>query len=214
VGEQDPTALVLHAGTLATEGRLEEAIDTQRRAIVLEPLAASYHYNLGHMLLAAGDTAEAEAEFEKALSISGRSGSELAYDFAAARILRSEFEEALALVPEMKAVEDRLAVRAMTAHGKGRTATADRLSNELAALGGAWAIVRLAEVRSFRGDSEAVFDALDRLGSILEARDGERWDSGQPLFELRLSPFLGKLHAEPTLIERFDEVLDSYYTSE
>jgi hypothetical protein len=102
----------------------------------------------------------------------------------------------------------------MTAHGKGRTATADRLSNELAALGGAWAIVRLAEVRSFRGDSEAVFDALDRLGSILEARDGERWDSGQPLFELRLSPFLGKLHAEPTLIERFDEVLDSYYTSE
>lgn len=214
VGAGDPMALVLLAGMLVDQGRLEEAIETQRRAIVLDPLAVTYHTNLGLMLLAAGHTREAEAELEKALSISGRPRADFAYDFAVARILRSEFAEALALVPEIEAVEDRIAVRAMTAHGYGRSAIADELSEELAALDEARAIVRLAEVRSFRGNPKALFDALDRLESILEAREIELPVIGQLLMDLRHSPFIGELHAEPTLIQRFGEIFDSYYTAD
>ena len=214
VDARDPMALVLLAGMLINQGRMDEAIETQRRAIVLDPLAVAYHANLGHMLLAAGHTREAEAAFEQALSISGRPRAEYAYAFAVARILRSEFEEALAFVPDIEALEDQIAVRVMTAHGTGHSATADELSDELATLDGARAILRLAEVRSFRGNPEAVFDALDRLESILGNREGEPSVTGQALLDLRHSPFTSELHAEPTFIQRFDELFDSYFTAD
>ena len=214
VDARDPMALVLLAGMLINQGRLVEAIETQRRAIVLDPLAATYHANLGHMLLAAGHTREAEAAFEQALSISGRPREEYAYDFAVARILRSEFEEALALVPDIEALEDQIAVRAITAHGTGHAATADELSDELATLDGGRAILRLAEVRSFRGYPEAVFDALDRLESILGNGEGEPPVTSQALLDLRHSPFIGELHAEPTFIQRFDALFYGYFTAD
>ncbi|MEE4329389.1 MAG: winged helix-turn-helix domain-containing protein [Wenzhouxiangella sp.] len=214
IGARDPSALVLLAGMLWYQGRLEEAIETQRRAIVLDPLAASYQANFGFMLLSAGHSYDAEAALEKALSLSGRPRADFAYDFASARILRSEFEAALALVPDMEAVEDRIAVRAMTAHSQGDSETADELSDELAALDGAPAILRLTEVRSFRGNPEAVFDAMDQLESILETPEAELPVIGQLLFDLRHSPFIGELHADPRLIQRFDELLDSYFAAD
>lgn len=212
LGGNDPTVLVMRAGWLALHGRLAEAIELQRRAIALDPLAASYRHNFGFQLLAVGRTKEAEAEFETAIGLGNRTREDYAYEFALARILRSEFEGALALVPEMEAVEDRIAVRAMTAHGYGQTETADELSDELAELEGARAILRLAEVRSFRGNPEALFDALDRLESDLEAHEGVLPETDQALRLLRHSPFIGELHAEPMLIERFSEIFDSYYT--
>jgi hypothetical protein len=165
------------------------------------------------MLLSAGHTHEAETEFEKTLSITGHPRTELAYGFAAAGILRSEFEAALVLIPDIDAEEDRIAVRAMTAHGLGDSETAEALSDELAALDGAQAILRLAEVRSFFGKPEAVFDALDRLESILDTPERERPATGQALWDLRHSPFIGELHADPTFMQRFSELFEIYYSA-
>ena len=213
VDTRDPLALVLLAGNLWDQGRLEEAIETQRRAIVLDPLAATYHGNLGYMLLTAGRTRDAEAAFERALSISGLPRADFAYDFASARILRSEFEAALALVPDIEAVEDRIAVRAMTAHGLGHAATADELSDKLELVNGVRSIIRLAEVRSYRGNPAAVFDALDQLESVLEAREKGLPVSGPALLDLRHSPFIGELHADPRLIRRFGEIFNRVYAA-
>jgi len=214
VNTRDPLALVLLAGNLWDQGRLEEAIETQRHAILLDPLAATYHVNLGHMLMVAGQTREAEAALEKALSISARPRAFFAYDFAVARILRSEFEAALALVPDMEAMEDRIAVRAMVAHGYGHSASAEELSDQLEVLNGLRAIVRLAEVRSYRGNPAAVSDALDQLESVLAVREEGLPVAGQALLELRHSPFIGELYAEATLIQRFGEIFVSYYTAD
>ena len=214
VDTRDPMALVLLAGMLHNQGRLEEAIETHRRAIVLDPLAASYHFNFGEMLMAAGRTREAEAAFEKALGISGRPRTDFAYNFAVARILRSEFEAALAFVPDIEALELQIAIRALAAHGLGHSATADGLSNELAALDGVWAIVRLAEVRSFRGFPEAIFDALDQLESILKAREVGLPEAGQAFLALQYSPFIGELHADPRFIQRFSEVFEIFYMAD
>jgi len=213
VDTRDPSALALLAGMLWDQGHLEEAIKSQRRAIVLDPLAASYHVNLGSMLLSAGHTHEAETQFERFLSISGRPRAELAHGFAAARILRSDFEAALVLVPEIDAEEDRIAVRAMTAHGLGDSKAAEELADELATLDGPLAILRLAEVRSFRGDPEAAFDALDRLESILDTPERERPATGQALLDLRHSPFIGELHADPTFMQRFSELFERHSTA-
>ncbi len=212
LGSNDPMVLVLRAGWTGFQGRLEQAIELQRRAISLDPLAASYHHNLGFQLLTAGRPEAAEAAFEQAISLSGRAREQYAYQFAVARILRSEYEKAVTLVPQMESAADRIAVRAMAAHGLGRTGDADQLTAELASLRGPHAVLRLAEVRAFRGDPGSVFDALDQLESMIAGQDNAVPEVDRSLWELHASPFIGELRADRELLERYTGIFEGYYS--
>ena len=58
----NPLMLGVQAGSAAQQGRLDEAIDLQRRAVARDPVSAVIISNLGHMLYAAGRLEEARVE--------------------------------------------------------------------------------------------------------------------------------------------------------
>lgn len=200
----DPLVLNFSAGMAMRAGDVEASIEKQRRLVARDPLSASYHANLGAYLLAADRLEDAKSELQKAQELNPNFGWEI--DLAIARILVLEmrFDDARLLIEKLPEGEGRDHGLALLYQAMGRRAEADAAVSRLVAQSTNSPDIRLAEVYAFQGAIENAFEALQGLQDAVDRNEpsmaSQVW-SWQ--VELRVSPFLRPLHADP----RWDALL-------
>ncbi len=70
VDPADPLVVGMSMSDAILEGRIDDAVDLQRRLVATDPLSATERGNLGVMLTMAGHLDEALVELERALELS------------------------------------------------------------------------------------------------------------------------------------------------
>jgi Tfp pilus assembly protein PilF len=169
--ELDPgsSAAVSGAGVLAfTLGRLDEAIELDRRAVAQDPLNVGTHMNTGFHAYYAGRMEEATAALNKALEVNPA--------FPIARVLlgrvllaRGRHGAALA---EMERETDpvwRLFGLCLAYHAAGRTKEADAALAAFTRDHGGTMAFQAAEVFAYRGEVDRAFEWLDRAFALRDA---------------------------------------------
>jgi TolB-like protein/DNA-binding winged helix-turn-helix (wHTH) protein/Flp pilus assembly protein TadD len=196
--QEDPLILNFVAGLAMRAGDIEEALDTQRRLISRDPLSAAYHANLGMYLQAADRLDEAETELREAQTLNPNLGTGVDLAIARILVLQRRFDEAGAAIARLPEGEIRDHGLALLAHAQGRRAEADAALDRLLAQSKRTPDIRLAEVYAFRGKIEDAFRELQNLQDAIDRDEpgmvSQIW-SWQ--VELRVSPFLKPLHADP-----------------
>lgn len=197
VGPENPLVLSVAAGSALWQGRFEEAVALQRRAVSLDPLSYVNRGNLAHLLLRTDRLEEAKTQYLQAMALNPTDPSfDHRADIGAALILQQRFGEALTLVEEWPANEARDQLLAMVYHALGRDVEANAALERLTATPGLSAAVRAAEVYAYRGAVNESFNWLARAYDKvdIERRRSEHWGW---LVQMRWSPFLKPLHADP-----------------
>ena len=190
----DPLVLGTSASLAALDGRFDEAVELQRRALAAEPLSALARYNLASILFSAGRIAEAGAELRslKELNPVHSNHGDL---HGLVALLEGRFDEALAIAVEQPREPSRLALRAMALHGLGRRAESD------AALRGLMESTPLepllvAEVHAFRGEADLAFEWLHAAAAASPPKPWLAPSGRMPGFQ-RHSPLLAPLRSDP-----------------
>ena len=195
----DPLVLGFSTTRAVFRGDIKGAVAIWRRLVAGDPLSAVNRSNLGGALLADGQWDEALSELRQALELSPGAGPDLELHIVRALILLGRYDEAqtaIARLPEgrtrdcgfalLHLVPDRMA---------GANAALDRLKAPTRDVRGS---ICLAEVYAFRGMNEQAIAYMKEERVEFE-RERERkpyliWNF---LEELRLSPFLRLLQADP-----------------
>jgi DNA-binding winged helix-turn-helix (wHTH) protein/Tfp pilus assembly protein PilF len=185
IDPDNPLVLNILAGLSADEGRWDEAIAFQRRAVAAEPLSLAATQNLADFLFLAGRIEDAKAQFAKVLELDPTQPNQIN---AFAEILEGRYERALRIVEAWPDGEARDHSLALIYHGLGR----DEESGErLESLKGSRTLgnnVRVAEIYTYRGEIEEAFRWLQNPES----------NSPEYMDPLRYaSPFLKPLHKDP-----------------
>ncbi|WP_405226562.1 winged helix-turn-helix domain-containing protein [Lentisalinibacter sediminis] len=186
-----PLVLVFEAGYRIWTGDLEESIELSRRAIAVNPLAASYHYNLGATLILAGRAEEGLAELQQASALNPAMNP--ASLIALAYLHQDRYEAAMDLVEEFAYAADRYAVEAIALQELGRDAASASALQQLESLGSARSILQLAHVEAWFGDAEAPFRALEALKRLTSQKPEtipEAEDAMMTLLSLRFAPYI------------------------
>lgn len=200
LGPNDPLTLSYTAGRLVWEGRLEEAIELQSRALDLDPLSRVIRNNLATHLQAAGRFQEAEAQYREAMELDPSYTPEYELRTAVLHILQGRFDEALEMILAWPEGEDRDFGLALVRHSLGDAAGSDAAFARLPTSGHCDASIRLAEVHAHRGRTD---DAFRVMQEALEREPPGLHSPGRPsclrqhLHSLRLAPFLIPLRQDP-----------------
>jgi TolB-like protein/Tfp pilus assembly protein PilF len=192
----DPHELVVAAGDAYAEGQYEKAIELQRRAIALDPLAASYHYNLAVYLSFAGRYQEADAEFLRTQELRGDASGRLESELPFFMIDQGRYAQALAIIEAWPEGEDRDFGMVLAYRGLERHDAADAAFDRLMARPGDRAALHVAKVFAQNGEVDESFRWLEtaRSRSDPAARPemSRLW-----LAETRQSSWLDPLRADP-----------------
>jgi len=184
IDPDNPLVLSTRAGFAADDGRWDEAIAFQRRAVAAEPLSLAAAQNLGYFLFLAGRIEDAKTQFAKVLELDPTQPNEI---IAFAEILEGRYEQALRIVetwPEGGARDHSLA---LIYHGLGRDEEASERLESLKAAKTWDNKIRVAEVYAYRGEIEEAF-------RWLQNPDSNSLEDAEPL--QYASPFLKPLHAD------------------
>jgi TolB-like protein/DNA-binding winged helix-turn-helix (wHTH) protein len=203
----DPLVLSVSAGREFEEGHWSEGIALQRRAVAVDPLAATGRANLGAYLAAIGEWDEAIGEFEKARELSPTLNG-IDTDIARVQILRQQFNEALTAIERMPAGPVRDSCVALTYRAPGQRAAADAALARLEARADVPVVeaelaIWIAEVYAYRGDNTAALKWADKAMLPTDPEEARLWTREQ----MMTSPFLRVLHADArwrTLLARAD----------
>jgi TolB-like protein/DNA-binding winged helix-turn-helix (wHTH) protein/Tfp pilus assembly protein PilF len=194
----DLLVLTFAAGIEMRKGKVAEAIARYDRIVALDPRSAANHVNRGIYLQAADRFEEAKAELADASALNPELADEL--DLAIARILvfQGRLKEADGFTRRLPEGELRDHALALLRHAEGRTAEADAALARLAAESSKPVDIRLAEVYAYRDMPEQAFRALQGVAEAIERNDAA---SASQLWswqvEMRVSPFLRRLHGDP-----------------
>lgn len=184
----NPLVMAFAASDAAEGGRLDEAIDIERRAVATDPLSPNSRSSLAGFLYLAGRFEEARTEWLQVLEINPVPPPE---DFGLVLIQARRFDEALAHIATLPAGPVRAQQLALVYHALARKAEADAALQELTAT--SRDPFPIAEVYAYRGEIDAAFQWLEQ-----EAREPDRDGPLQPQHWIRRkSPFLDPLHSDP-----------------
>ena len=148
-------------------GRFDEALELSRRVLAQDPLSAAFWHNLGLTCHAAGQLAESEKAFEKALELVPQrfvSGALLALVL----IDQQRVEDALAQAMHEPDEFWKLWSLAILYYAAGRNADSDETLQTLTENHADGNAYQIAEIHSMRGETDAAFDWLE---SAYEERD-------------------------------------------
>ena len=175
--------------SLMAQGRLAEAEQTCREAILLDPLLTTLWYNLGRLALAAGRYQDAEDSFRKGLEIQPRAARFHSY-LATLKILENDPTSALEqaqLEPDAFWREYALTLVQQTQPDRSAADTALRNFSSKFASGGAY---QVAVIHALRKESDEMFRWLDNAYAT--------HDSG--LTQLVITPFLFEYRDDPRFV--------------
>jgi DNA-binding winged helix-turn-helix (wHTH) protein/Tfp pilus assembly protein PilF len=194
VAPNEPLVLGFQSSRAFGEGRLEEALALQRRAVLNDPIAVTPRHNLVTLLFVAGRYDEARAQFRELSAISPPRfppdtviGQSLLLSGDAAGALRYAQTLPTGVVREQ--------LEALSYFALGRLKEADAALQRLAANPSKSTAYRVAEVHAYRGETDAAFAAL-RLAVEVDMHDcpqGECW----PESWVAVLPLLRTLHGDP-----------------
>ena len=197
----DPLVLGMSLWDAISEGRLEDAIELQRRMVAIDPLSANNRGNLGGLLMMVGRLPEAQAELERALELSP-AGVSMTADVADVLILQGRADEALKVISRMPAGYRRDQRFALAYFARGDVAEGDAMLARLLALAekpdsDPTVAVAIAEVYAARNDPESAFKWLDTARRRSESQPGGLLPGWAMHEHLQIAPFLKSLHADP-----------------
>jgi len=181
----DPLVLYGQASRALAMGRLEEAVEFQQRALLVNPLSAIYQANLGRSLIAAGRYEEGLMHLRRARELSN--ARESTAEIALALILLGRHEEARSEFGRVAPGPGRDQLLVIIGDGEPARAAMSRLEADTSIQGR----IRLAEVAALQGRIEDAFGHLDALAQAtrpVEEGPGEndilRLIHGSPLHDL------------------------------
>ncbi len=192
---EHPLALSLRASTSAGEGRLEEAIALQRRAVAMEPLSVPSRRNLAVWLYLADRPAQARDELASIREID-RSATDQDGLISMTLVVERQFESALQLASDGPRDPSRLQALALAYAGLGREQEADRTLAELMGPATGADPIRIAEVYAFRGQPDLAFEWLHAAAES-DGREQCKERSCWPLEMAERSPLLESLRSDP-----------------
>ena len=175
--------------SLGAQGRLAEAGQTCREALLLDPLVTTLWYNLGRLAVAAGRYQDAEQMFRKGLEIQPHAARFHAY-LAALDILRKNPTAALQeaqLEPDGFWREYALALVQQTQPDRGAADTALKNFSTKYARNGAY---QIAVIYALRREPDEMFQWLDNAYAT--------HDSG--LTQLAITPFVSQYRDDPRFV--------------
>jgi hypothetical protein len=111
-------------------------------------------------------------------------------------VLQHKFDGARAFIEQSAPGPAREQGLALVYHALGRTAEADAALARLTALSATADPFRLAEVYAFRGEADESFRWLEIAARPID-REGRLLPGARDLWEMRGSPLLAPLHADP-----------------
>jgi tetratricopeptide (TPR) repeat protein len=196
----DPLVVGISLSDAITEGRIEDAVDLQRRMTATDPLSATGRSNLGELLMMAGHLDEAQVELERSLELSP-AGLSTRQDITDVLILQRRTDEALKAIHQLPAGRSRDARLALAYFVRGDVVEGDAMLARLLAQGKApgadsEVAVDIAGVYAVKNDPDQAFEWLDLARRRLDSEHVPT--PGKELtWTLQTSPFLKTLHADP-----------------
>lgn len=191
----DPLVLSSYANEFTMQGRLDEAIEIERRVVASDPVSRVARVNLANALLASGRLDEARAEFLNYAAMGARPDPEVTVELARIDLLAGRYPQAIAAAEQWPDGPDRDFVLALAGDALGRHDVAHAAQSRLLEGNDAADAVRLAELHAYRGNSDEGFRwlnvAFDRLGPNPWLSDQWQW-----VYLVKLSPFLKPLRAD------------------
>ena len=199
IAPADPLLLAVQAGIAAFNGRLEEAVQLQQRAVRSSPLNAIERGNLGHYLYASGHFAEAREQFQAVIDLTATQDGNAVAHGAAMGIARIDVaagrpEDARRVVDGMPPSVEREYCLALIESAAGNRAAADAALARVQAQGSDDHAYLLAELHAFRRDLDAAFHWLSVGDRALASKPDERQDR---VWEVQNSPIFATAHDDP-----------------
>jgi TolB-like protein/DNA-binding winged helix-turn-helix (wHTH) protein/predicted Zn-dependent protease len=182
----DPDILRLAATSAAFLGRLDEAIQLNRRAVDLDPLNAESWEQLSETEFFMGQLEKAAAHGKKGLELSPDAwpGPSLLSEIY---LMQGRPQDALLEIEQARSELIRVCLYPMAYYALGRKTEAEATLSELVTKFHASGAYQIAEVYAFRNQSDEAFEWLDRAYA--------QRDSG--LIGTKIDPFLKSLHNDP-----------------
>lgn len=192
----DPLMLSVFAGRYAAQGRMDEAIEMQTRAIAMEPLSRVNIGNLAYYLFDAGRYVEAQAQFRRVRQIFPELAEEYEATDVFASILLHQYERALAGMELLAAGADKDAAMGMVYHALGREREASQVAESMMLSPDPDTCIRLAELHAFRQNIDDSFIWLEKLREQLD-HDLNPVMVNIHLRRVHQSPFLAAVRTDP-----------------
>jgi DNA-binding winged helix-turn-helix (wHTH) protein/Tfp pilus assembly protein PilF len=202
-GQNNALVLSIAAGQAYSQSRLGEAINLQRRAVVLDPLGSVNRGNLAAFLFAAGRYDESRVEFLSALDLNPEAVDYINESLLEISILQNQFDEAESLALQLPAGLSRDMGLAAVHYARGEIAESGRIIERMSFDPSVEAAVRLAEIHAYRAAFDESFQWL-KLATERQIVAGLVRNSSDFLERTRNSPFLIPFHSDPRWKERLD----------
>ncbi len=191
------STLGMAASLAARDGRWDEAIALQRRAVRAAPLSGLARHNLASLLLLAGQVPEAGHELRRLHDTVPPTDASRELE-AMVSVLERRCDAALALAGDLSPPAARDQVRALALHCLGRTVAADEALQTLIRAHGDGDPLRIAETLAFRGEADAAFHWLNRgLTAIAPGTPPWLKPVERRAWMMRQSPLLSALRSDP-----------------
>jgi eukaryotic-like serine/threonine-protein kinase len=179
-------------------GRFDERIEYSRQALARDPLDNNERWSVGWMLMCAGRFEDSEAALRKLVELNpGFAGGQSFLGLSL--LLLNRHADALAAVQKESDESFRLASAPAVYWALGRRAESDAALGELERKYAAASAYNIAEMRAYRGETDAAFRWLDRAY--------QQRDPGMEV--VKFDPLLANLHRDPrfrAMLARMDLV--------
>lgn len=194
VAPNDPLLLAFQSDRARAAGRLDEALELQRRAVQHDPLAVAPRHNLVVLLFVVGRYEEARTQLRELTAISP-----LRFPpdtvIGQSLLLGGDPAAALDFAGSLSPGVVRDQLEALSYFALGQSSQSEAALQRLAATDSKSRAWRLAEVHAYRGETDAAFDWLRRAVDTDHrgCARGECWPSDW----IALLPLLRPLHVDP-----------------
>jgi len=210
-GRNNARVQSLAGGFAFSSGRLELAIPFLRRAITLDPIAATHRETYGQALYLLGRLDEAELAFQQAVELAPDWSEKMHRMVTWIRIHRADIEGAVKSATEMPIGPDRDLAFAILGHLQNNRRSSDEALQQLLSFPPDEVSGRLAFAFAARENHDEAFKWLYKATEWYEMSDSP--GSTRGLFNtLIYSPFLSSLHDDPRWAEWFSKANNLFLT--
>jgi TolB-like protein/DNA-binding winged helix-turn-helix (wHTH) protein/Flp pilus assembly protein TadD len=196
-GQNNALVHAIAAGGAWKRGDIEQAIELQRRAAVLDPLGFANHGNLAQYLYWSGHYDEARDEFHYSMALSPEHADEHQHFIGLSRLLQQRYAEAEAMLQKIPPGIDRDQLEAMLHHALGPQDQFDAVIQRISADSSLDAFYYLAEIFAFKGDFDESIRWLASGSDRLLEDDANIAKNYLIFTRMKYSPFMAPIHYDP-----------------